>query len=275
MITGENLEEKKERLVSILKSYNSLAIAFSGGVDSSFLLALAHQVLGKKVIAITAVSPVHPARETEFAKSFAKKRNIKHKIIKSDEMDIAEFTANTRNRCYICKKNLFPRLLECAVKSGIKDLAHGANMDDLDDFRPGFMAASELKIAAPLIDAGFSKQQIRELSKNMNLETWNKPAMACLATRIPYETAITIESLKMIEKAENALIDLGFDSCRVRHHGNLARIEVLPKDFKKILNRENKEAVIKKIKEAGYLYVAMDLEGYIRGSMNRDLRFEI
>ncbi|MBU4011476.1 MAG: TIGR00268 family protein, partial [Proteobacteria bacterium] len=152
---------------------------------------------------------------------------------------------------------------------GIKDLAHGANMDDLKDFRPGFVAASELKIAAPLIDAGLSKQEIRRLSKNINLETWNKPAMACLATRIPYGATITIASLKKIEEAENALIDLGFSTCRIRHHDNLARIEVLPKDFKKILNKENKEAIIKKIKEAGYLYVAMDIEGYFQGSMNR------
>ncbi|MBU3947922.1 MAG: ATP-dependent sacrificial sulfur transferase LarE [Proteobacteria bacterium] len=268
-ITSNNLKEIKERLISILKSYNSLAIAFSGGADSSFLLALAHQVLGKKVIAITAISPVHPARETEFAKKFTKKRKIKHEIVQSDEMSISEYTANTRNRCYICKKNLFPKLLECALKSGIKDLAHGANMDDLKDFRPGFVAASELKIAAPLIDAGLSKQEIRRLSKNINLETWNKPAMACLATRIPYGATITIASLKKIEEAENALIDLGFSTCRIRHHDNLARIEVLPKDFKKILNKENKEAIIKKIKEAGYLYVAMDIEGYFQGSMNR------
>lgn len=268
-ISCDNIKEKKERLVSILKSYNSLAVAFSGGVDSSFLLAVAHQVLYKRVVAITAISPVHPARETEFAKNFAIRLKIKHVIIQSGEMNLLEFTANTKNRCYVCKKDLFPKLLESALKSGIKDLAHGANMDDLNDFRPGFLAASELKIAAPLIDAGLSKQEIRELSKNMNLETWNKPAMACLATRIPYGATVTVESLKKIEEAENTLIDLGFSTCRVRHHGNLARIEVPPEDFEKILSKENKDAIIKKIKKTGYLYVAMDIEGYIQGSMNR------
>ncbi|MFH2047037.1 MAG: ATP-dependent sacrificial sulfur transferase LarE [Pseudomonadota bacterium] len=264
-----NLEEKKERLISILKKYDSLAIAFSGGVDSSYLLALSHKVMGKKVFAITAISPVHPAREIKFAKQFAANRKIRHVIIKSDEMSLPEFIANNRNRCYVCKKNLFPKMLEYAVKSGVKDLAHGVNVDDLNDFRPGFSAASESKIAAPLIDAGLTKKDIRQLSKNMNLETWNKPAMACLATRIPYGTSITPEILNKIEHAENALIDLGFNTCRVRHHGDLARIEVPPKDFKKILSKENKEAIIKTIKKAGYLYVTMDIEGYIQGSMNR------
>lgn len=265
----DNLKEKNERLVSILKNYDSLAIAFSGGVDSSYLLALSHKVLGKKVFAITAVSPVHPAREIKFAKKFTANCKIKHVIIKSDEMRIPEFIANNRNRCYVCKKNLFPKMLEYAVKSGVKYLAHGANVDDLNDFRPGFSAASELNVAAPLIDAGFSKKDIRKLSKNMNLETWNKPAMACLATRIPYGTSITAEILNKIEDAENALIDLGFSTCRVRHHGDLARIEVPPKDFKKILSKENKEAIIKTIKTSGYIYVTMDIEGYIQGSMNR------
>ncbi len=275
MKSCKNIKEKKERLVSILKSYNSLAIAFSGGVDSSFLLVLAHQVLNERAIAITAKSPIHPERETEFAINFTLNRNIKHIIIQSEEMNNLEFTLNTRNRCYVCKKNLFPKLLKAALKSGITDLAHGANMGDLDDFRPGFLAASELKIAAPLIDAGLSKKDIRELSKNMNLETWNKPAMACLATRIPYGTAITYETIKKIEQAENALTDLGFGACRVRHHGNIARIEVPPRDFEKILCEENKNAIINKIKKAGYLYVALDLEGYIPGSMNRDLKFDI
>ncbi|MBU1055583.1 MAG: ATP-dependent sacrificial sulfur transferase LarE [Proteobacteria bacterium] len=264
-----NIEEKKERLISILKNYDSLAIAFSGGVDSSYLLALSHKVMGKKVFAITAISPVHPAREIKFAQKFAASRKIRHVIIKSDEMSLPEFIANNRNRCYVCKKILFPKMLEYAVKSGVKDLVHGANVDDLNDFRPGFSAASESKIAAPLIDAGLSKKDIRQLSKNMNLETWNKPAMACLATRIPYGTSITAEILNKIEDAENALIDLGFSTCRVRHHGDLARIEVPPKDFKKILSKENMEAIIKTIKKAGYLYVTMDIEGYIQGSMNR------
>jgi uncharacterized protein len=268
-MNSDNLTAKKERLISILKNFNSLGVAFSGGADSTFLLAVAHEVSGEKVTAITANSPVHPARETEFAVKFALNHGIKHIIIQPDEMSIPEFTANNRERCYVCKKNLFPKMIEAACKVGITALAHGANTDDLKDFRPGFSAASEFRIAAPMIDAGLSKQDIRDLSKMMHLETWNKPAMACLATRIPYGTAITIESLKMIEEAENALIDLGFSSCRVRHHGNLARIELAKEDFERMLNGEIRNRVVGKIKKAGYMYVAMDLEGYIQGSMNR------
>jgi len=265
----DELKLKKEKLISILKNFNSLAVAFSGGADSAFLLAVAHEVLGEKVTAITAKSPVHPARETEFAGKFALDYGIKHIIIQSDETNLSEFTTNNRNRCYICKKNLFPKMIEAAYKAGISELAHGANTDDLKDFRPGFSAASEFNIAAPMIDAGLSKQDIRDLSKNMRLETWNKPAMACLATRIPYGNGITIESLTMIEEAENALIDLGFTACRVRHHGDLARIELVKNDFEKMMNEKTRDLLVGKIKKAGYLYVSMDLEGYIQGSMNR------
>lgn len=265
----DDLKAKKERLISILKNYNSLAVAFSGGADSTFLLAAAHDVLGENVTAITAKSPVHPAREIEFAGKFARNHGVKHVIIQSDEMNLPEFTANNRYRCYICKKNLFPKMVEAASKMGITKLAHGANTDDLKDFRPGSSAASALGIAAPMIEAELSKQDIRDLSKMMLLETWNKPAMACLATRIPYGTAITIESLKMIEEAENALIDFGFGACRVRHHGNLARIELAREDFDTMIHGKMKDSVVGKLKKAGYLYVSMDLEGYIQGSMNR------
>lgn len=160
-------------------------------------------------------------------------------------------------------------MIEAASKMGITKLAHGANTDDLKDFRPGFSAASEMGIASPMIEAGLSKQDIRDLSKMMLLETWDKPAMACLATRIPSGTAITIESLKMIEEAENALIDFGFSTCRVRHHGNLARIELAKEDFDRMINEKMRDFVVGKLKKAGYLYVSMDLEGYIQGSMNR------
>jgi len=268
-MNSDDLIAKKERFISILKNYDSLAVAYSGGADSTFLLAVAHEVLGEKVTAITAKSPVHPSREIEFAGKFVRNHGIKHVIIKSDEMNLTEFTANNRDRCYVCKKNLFPKMVESASKMGISKLSHGGNTDDLKDFRPGFTAASELGIEAPMIDAGLLKQDIRDLSKKMLLETWNKPAMACLATRIPYGTAITIESLKMIEEAENALIDFGFSTCRVRHHGNLARIELANEDFDRMINEKMRDSVVGKLKKAGYLYVSMDLEGYIQGSMNR------
>lgn len=266
---SKDLKAKKESLVLILKKYDSLAVAFSGGADSSFLLAVAHEVLGEKVAAFTAKSPVHPLRETWFAEKFARNRGIKHIIVHPDAMNLPEFTANNRDRCYVCKKNLFPKMIEAASGMGIPVIAHGANTDDLKDFRPGFSAASELGITAPMIDAGLSKQDIRDLSKMMGLETWDKPAMACLATRIPYGAPITIESLKMIEDAENALIDLGFIACRVRHHGNLARIELAKEDFSRVMNQNIRGSIVDKLKKAGYLYVSIDLEGYIQGSMNR------
>ncbi|MFO7665940.1 MAG: ATP-dependent sacrificial sulfur transferase LarE [Desulfobacterales bacterium] len=266
---GDDLRYKMERLTSAIEGYSSLAVAFSGGTDSTFLLAVAHKVLKKNVIAITAKSQIHPVRETDFALDYTKKHRIEHVIIQSNELKIPEFNLNDRNRCYVCKMNIFPMMMKTASKKGIKDLVHGANIDDLKDFRPGFSAASELGVAAPMIEAGLSKQDIRDLSKMMLLETWNKPAMACLATRIPYGVPITIESLKMIEEAENILIDLGFTACRVRHHGNLARIELPKEDIERMINWKMRNSVVGKLKKAGYLYVSIDLEGYIQGSMNR------
>jgi pyridinium-3,5-biscarboxylic acid mononucleotide sulfurtransferase len=267
--TDNNLELKRESLSAAVKSYGSLAVAFSGGTDSTFLLAVAHNTLKKNVIGITAESPVHPGRETEFAIRFAKKHGIKHILIKTNELNLSQFTVNNRDRCYVCKKNLFPLMIKEAEKRGIRILAHGANTDDLKDFRPGFKAASELGIAAPMIDAGLSKQDIRLLSKKMRLETWNKPSMACLATRIPYGMPVTLDALRMIEKAENALADIGFFGCRVRHHGNLARIELPGGDFERITGDKMRKKVAEKLKKAGYLYVSIDLEGYVQGSMNR------
>lgn len=265
----DDLKSKMERLSSAVKGYNSLAVAFSGGTDSTFLLAVAHNILKRKVIAITAKSQIHPVRETDLSVKFTKKYGIEHIIIESNELDLPEFTANNRDRCYVCKRNLFPLMIKEASKKGIIDIVHGANTDDLEDFRPGFSAAYELGIAAPLISAGLSKQDIRHLSKKMRLQTWNKPAMACLATRIPYGTPVTTESLKMIEEAEYALADLGFGTCRVRHHGTLARIELSREEFEIMINEKMRKSVVGKMKKAGYLYVSMDLEGYIQGSMNR------
>jgi len=266
---GDDLKYKMERLTSAIEVYNSLAVAFSGGTDSTFLLAVAHKVLKRNVIAITAKSYIHPIRETDLTVDYTKKHRIEHVIIQSNELKIPEFTLNNRNRCYVCKMNIFPKIMKAASEKGIKDLVHGANTDDLKDFRPGFSAASELGVAAPMIEAGLSKQNIRDLSKMMLLETWNKPAMSCLATRIPYGVPITIESLKMVEEAENTLFDLGFTACRVRHHGNLARIELPKEDIERMINGKMRDSVVGKLRKTGYLYVSMDLEGYIQGSMNR------
>jgi len=266
-----SLNEKKNRLILALKNYDSLLVAFSGGVDSSFLLAVSHGVLKDNSVAATAVSAVHPLREKESATAYAKTLGIKHVMLQTEEMNLSDFTANRKDRCYICKKNLFKVLLNIASKMGLKYVVHGANRDDLKDFRPGFKAAKEMGIVAPLIDAGLAKKDIRSLSKEMNLKTWDKPPMACLATRIPYGTAITRKALGVVEQAENVILTLGFRNCRVRHHGEIARIEVDPLDFEKIFNENIKAVIIKKFRNLGFSHISVDMEGYRQGSMNRDL----
>ncbi|MDL1985452.1 MAG: ATP-dependent sacrificial sulfur transferase LarE [Deltaproteobacteria bacterium] len=262
------LKEKRERLVSIINGFDSLIVAFSGGVDSAFLLAVAHKLLKKNVVAISATSPIHPSREIEYSKKFADNLGIKHVLLKSREINHSGFMANKKDRCYICKKLLFEDILKIASDMGITPVAHGANLDDLDDFRPGLSAAEEMGVIAPLIDAGLSKDDIRLLSKDMNLSTWDKPAMACFATRIPYGTPLTQKALSMIEQAENTIIDLGFKTCRVRCHGKVARIEIDPVDFEKILNETNRKTIINKFKETGFSHIALDMEGYVMGSLN-------
>ena len=263
------LKEKRERLVSIINGFDSLIVAFSGGVDSAFLLAIAHKLLKKNVVAISATSFIHPSREIGYSKKFADNLGIRHILIKSREINHSGFMANKKDRCYICKKLLFEDILKIAMEMGITPIAHGANLDDLDDFRPGFLAAQEMGVVAPLIDAGLSKDDIRLLSKDMNLSTWDKPAMACFATRIPYGTPLTQKALSMIEQAENTIIDLGFKTCRVRCHGKVARIEVNINDFEKILNKTNRKTIINKFKEIGFSHIALDMEGYVMGSLNR------
>ena len=260
---------KKEKLISILRLCDNLIVAFSGGVDSTFLLHVANEVIEGNVVAVTAQSPLHPERETEFTKKFAKSLGIKHIIMQSREMRRPDFVANTKDRCYACKKLLAEDLLKLASEMGIKHVAHGANMDDLDDYRPGFKAAVEMGIIAPLMDAGMTKKDIRMLSKKMDLDTWDKPSMACLASRIPYGTLITDEALSKIDRAEQFVLSLGFISCRVRYHNEVARIEVSPGDFKRLFDEKTRMAIISKFKEIGFLYISMDMEGYIEGSMNR------
>ena len=269
---NRNIQNNKEKLISMLKKYNNLIVAFSGGVDSTFLLQMANEVIEGNVVAVTAQSPLHPERETEFTKKFAKRLGIKHIIMQSREMSRPDFVANTKDRCYACKKLLAEDLLKLASDMGIKHVAHGANMDDLDDFRPGFKAAGEMGIIAPLMDAGMTKKDIRMLSKEMDLVTWDKPSMACLASRIPYGTPITDEALKKIDRAEQFVLSLGFISCRVRYHNEVARIEVSPGDFKRLFDDKTRIAIISKFKNIGFLYISMDLEGYIQGSMNRSLK---
>jgi len=260
---NRDIQNKKEKLISIVEKCDNLIVAFSGGVDSTFLLKIAHEKLNENVVAVTARSSVHPERETDFAIKFAKNLGIKHIVIKSREMSRPDFVANTKERCYICKKMLAQDLLKLASEMEVSSIAHGANIDDMDDFRPGFKAAGEMGIIAPLVDAGMTKKDIRMLSKKMGLDTWDKPSMACLASRIPYGTPITDEALNKVDRAEQFVLSLGFISCRVRYHNDVARIEISPGDFKRLINDKTRMAIISKFKEIGFLYISMDLEGYI------------
>ena len=262
---------KKESLLEILKKAESLLIAFSGGVDSTFLLASAREALGKKLIAVTSKSPVHPIAETRAAEAFCRKMEISHILMDAHEMSSEDFSRNNTNRCYHCKKIMMQRLYEIADKHKLQHVAHGANIDDLNDFRPGFKAAAEAGALAPLMDANLTKKEIRFLSRKMGLETWNKPSMACLASRIPYGEKISKIKLEMIESAESFLAGCGFENFRVRHHGSVARIEVSGNDFKKILNKNVRADISDTLRDIGFHHIALDLEGYVTGKMNRDI----
>jgi len=262
---------KKEDLVQYIEELGSLLVAFSGGVDSTFLLALAHETLGEKVVAATSTSILHPLREREEASDFARKRGIPHVLFQSDEMGHQDIVRNGPDRCYHCKKILFQRLFVIAESEGLKHVAHAANVDDLGDYRPGFKAAREAGVIAPLIEAQLNKEEIRFLSKKMDLPTWDKPAMACLASRIPYGSPITEKKLRMIEDAETFLLAQGIKQVRVRHHGPVARIEVGRTDLEKIVDKALRMAIVEYLREIGFAHVSLDLEGFVSGSMNRVL----
>lgn len=262
---------KLEKLKNALKAMGSVVIAYSGGVDSTFLLSVAADVLGENVLAVTARSSTYPVREFNEASEFIKKLDVKHIVIDSEELGIEGFSQNPVNRCYYCKKELFTKVRDIAVQNGIKYVADGSNLDDLDDYRPGLQALKELGIVSPLREAGLTKDEIRELSKEMALPTWDKPAFACLASRFPYGQEITGEKLSMIEKAEQFLLDCGFRQVRVRHHGEIARIEVARQERSRFFDLELMDKVHAKFTELGFRYVALDLRGYRTGSMNEGI----
>ena len=265
---------KKAHLISELKRMRSLLVAFSGGVDSAFLLAVAYEALGENVLAVTAVSPIHPLRERADAAAFTKERGIPHLLIPSNEMNLPEFVANNPDRCYHCKKALCKTLNEFAGENGIHHVVHGANMDDLDDFRPGLQAAVEEGVEAPLMDNRLNKTEIRRLAKAMGLPQWDRPSMACLASRLPYGSAVTKEKLRMIEAAEAFLAGKGLKTLRVRHHGELARIEVGHSKRGLILKDPVRKDIIREFRRIGFDHIALDLEEFASGKMNRSLNRE-
>ncbi|MBQ4439339.1 ATP-dependent sacrificial sulfur transferase LarE [bacterium] len=264
------LENKLSALRKFFRLYGSAAIAFSGGVDSTFLLKVAHEELGEKAVAVTVFSPLIPKKEALDAENFCKKENVRHFVIELDPLEISGFKDNPENRCYICKKEIFNKIKNLASENGISAVCDGSNADDTGDYRPGMQAIRELGIKSPLLECGFTKNEIRELSKEIGLPSWNKPSAACLASRFVYGEEITPEKLKMVENAEDFLHEKGFSQLRVRIHGeNLARIEVKPEDFRKIL--ENKDEITKYFKSLGFIYTSLDLIGFRSGSMNETM----
>lgn len=260
-----------QQLKDNIEKAGSLAVAYSGGVDSTFLLKVAHEVLGDKVIAVTARSSTYPEREFKEASEFTRSAGIRHVIIESEELDLKGFADNPPDRCYMCKYELFSKVKAVAEKYRIKFIAEGSNIDDLGDYRPGMRAIKELGIISPLKDAGLGKDAIRKLSKQMGLPTWDKPAFACLASRFPYGEKITRQKLAMIDKAEQYLLDLGFIMVRVRHHGDTARIEVGEDERPRFFNLTLMDTIYRKFREIGFAYTALDLKGYRTGSMNETL----
>jgi uncharacterized protein len=262
------LHEKYENLKNIIRDMGSVLIAFSGGVDSTFLLKTAHDILGENVCAVTATSPTYPGSEFRSAAELALLIGVRHLSVESNELEIPGFMENPKERCYFCKKELFQILVEKAARMGFSSVAEGSNTDDLGDYRPGRKAVEELKVRSPLLEADLSKEEIRRLSRELGLPTWDKQPYACLASRFPYGVRITGSRLHAIEVCEEFLKEKGFGTYRVRFHGDTARIEVGERELDRFLDPDLRREVVGCFKEAGFIYVALDLQGYRTGSMN-------
>ena len=267
-----SLHEKKAALDDILSSLGSAAVAYSAGVDSTFLLKEAKLVLGDRALAVTVRSVFCPPRESREAEAFCRREGIRHLLLDADVLAVPGVADNPPDRCYLCKKALFGRILDAARENGAAAVVEGSNMDDLADYRPGMRAVAELGVRSPLREAGLSKAEIRELSRELGLPTWDKPAFACLASRFVYGQRLTAEGLARADEAEQYLRSLGFGQLRVRVHGNLARIEVLPEDRERLLADGLADAIQERLRALGFAYVTADLGGYRMGSMNRELR---
>lgn len=262
---------KLEELKKYLMELQSIAVAFSGGVDSAFLLKVAHDVLGERAVAVTVTAVFFPKREYDESVEFCNKEGIRQYFCPTDVLETEAYKTNPPNRCYFCKKKLFSEIQALAFEKGISYIAEGSNMDDDKDYRPGMKAVKELGILSPLKKVGLLKEEIRFLSKELGLPTWDKPSYACLASRFVYGEEITKEKLLMVEKAEQLLYEFGFRQFRVRVHGMMARIEILPQEFEKLMEETVRQKIIDAFKEYGFTYVSLDLTGYRTGSMNETI----